>query len=330
MRSTLSTACFAGVVFVAVAGCSGGGGGESGGGMVRPSASESPVPAAVARQAGRLSAPTFTAAQLEAHERSILARADTFLLSDWLYVNPDPQAEDDLFYPQTVRCVGDTCYRATADGTGGIEAITIQSLATAANQPESGHRVHPTGQRSGVRLAATTDVENSFNSASYGGWLDYSAFGVEGIEFIGGELDEWGLLYSYSYGEAPETNPAVGTATWTGIVAGVDVSLSETAGNTIQGQARIDFDIGNRFQLPNVDIAFTQMYDLDAATRRSDIQWHGVRVQGGSFSTTQLVSGRISGRFYGPNHEEVGGVFESRGDPGYSFNILGAFGAARE
>ena len=333
MRKTLS---FLVTLTLTLAGC-GGGDSDGGGGMVRPSAPESPVPPSVARQAGGLSVPTFTAAQLEAHERAVLARANTFVLSDWLYVNPDPQTEDDVFLAQTVRCVDDTCYRATTDGTGGIEAITIQSLAAEANQPRPGYRVYPIGQRSGVRLAAATEEGNRYSAASYGGWLDHSAFGVEGILFVGGEIDEWGLLYSYSYGEASGTNPAVGTATWTGIVAGVDVSVSETAGNTIQGQARIDFDLDGDFlpalggdvYLPTVDIAFTQMYDLDAATRRSDIHWYRVRVEDGSFSTTELVSGSIEGRFYGPNHEEVGGVFESRGSPGYSFNIMGAFGATQ-
>ena len=35
------------------------------------------------------------------------------------------------------------------------------------------------------------------------------------------------------------------------------------------------------------------------------------------------ISDRISGQFYGPNHEEVGGVFERN-------MIVGAFGAKRE
>ena len=321
---------------VLLAGCGGG----SGGGNVRSDAtSELPVFTAAAQRLGGLSAPTFTAAQLEAHEKAILARADTFVLSDWLYVNPDAQTEDDVFFPATVRCVEDTCYQAAIDGTGNINALTVQSLAAEASQPRSGYQMHPVGQRSGVKLAATTDEGGLYSSASYGGWLDYSAFGVNGILFTGGELEEWILLYAYSYGEgASSTNPAAGTATWTGIMTGVDVSVSETTGNTIQGQARIDFDLEGEllptlqgdYYYQTVDIAFTQVYDLDAATRRPDMRWNRIRVEDGSFSTVELVSGRIEGRFYGPNHEEVGGVFESRGSPSYSYNIIGAFGASRE
>ena len=64
------------------------------------------------------------------------------------------------------------------------------------------------------------------------------------------------------------------------------------------------------------------MYDLDASTRKSDIRWNNIRVENGSFSTVERVSGSINGRFYGPNHEEVGGAFESRGYVGY--DIIGA------
>ena len=333
---TRKLALSAGLTLV-LAGC---GGGDGDNGMVRASAPESPVPASVARQAGGLSAPTFTAAQIERHDQAVLESADTFVLSDWLYVNPDAQTEDDVFIEQTVECVDGTCYRATNEGTG-IKAITIQGIAAEAREPRPGYRVYPIGQRSGVWLAAATDEGEFapgeyFSAASYGGWLDYSAFGIDGTAFIGGEFDEWVILYSYSYGKASGTNPAVGTATWTGIVAGVDVSVSETAGNTIQGQARIDFDLdgevlptlGGVSYWPTVDVAFTQMYDLDTATRRSDMRWNNMQIENGSFSFVDLVSGSIDGRFYGPNHEEVGGVFDSKGFIGD--DIIGAFGGIRE
>lgn len=317
-------------------GCGGGGDGDSG---IRPSAPEYPVSAATSRNLGGLAAPTFTAAQLEAADAAILARADTLVLSDWLYGNPDATTVDDVYVSRTVECIGGTCYFAATADTG-IQQLTIHELAL--EVPSPNERVMPVGQRYGVALAQAVDhgelaPGERCSAASYGGWLNYSAFGLLGSEFIGGELDEWGLLYSYSYGQASGSNPTVGTATWTGIVTGVDVSVSETTGNIIQGQARISFDLdghaiptlGGTSYWPTVDVAFTQMYDLDAAARKPDIKWNGVRVENGSFSTTQILSGSISGRFYGPNHEEVGGVFESRGTPGYSYNIMGAFGASR-
>ena len=51
------------------------------------------------------------------------------------------------------------------------------------------------------------------------------------------------------------------------------------------------------------------------------MNWTGIAVTGGAFAAAS--SGTIEGRFYGPDHEEVGGVFERN-------EILGAFGAARD
>ena len=49
-----------------------------------------------------------------------------------------------------------------------------------------------------------------------------------------------------------------------------------------------------------------------------DIRWQDVAMQAGSFRDIGL-----DGRFYGPNHEEAGGVFERDG-------IAGAFSLKRE
>ena len=49
--------------------------------------------------------------------------------------------------------------------------------------------------------------------------------------------------------------------------------------------------------------------------------WTGLALTDGGFETG-AAGDSISGRFYGPDHEEVGGVFERN-------RIVGAFGAAR-
>ena len=53
-----------------------------------------------------------------------------------------------------------------------------------------------------------------------------------------------------------------------------------------------------------------------------DMNWEDIPLTSGSFQSGS-GSDQISGQFYGPNHEEVGGVFERN-------QILGAFGAKRE
>lgn len=128
------------------------------------------------------------------------------------------------------------------------------------------------------------------------------------------------LAYSYSVGDAPNGNPepAGGGGTWRGVMLGSDVSDTVMRGHAIQGDAEItiaDFDD------PQAGVAFTHIFDLDTRIQRDDMVWTGIPVTAGGFATG-AEHDAIEGRFYGPNHEEVGGVFERDG-------VLGAFGAAR-
>ena len=67
----------------------------------------------------------------------------------------------------------------------------------------------------------------------------------------------------------------------------------------------------------SLDLAFTNIADTFGVLS-NDMRWQGVSMENGSFQTTGL-----DGRFYGPNHEEAGGVFERDG-------IAGAFSLARQ
>ena len=99
---------------------------------------------------------------------------------------------------------------------------------------------------------------------------------------------------------------------------GGDVSDTALFGNVIQGDAEIDID---DFNNPDVDIRFTNIYDLDAGNTRASMSWNNISVSNGAF-TTGSDANQIQGKFYGPNHEEVGGIFERN-------NVVGAFGAKR-
>lgn len=120
-----------------------------------------------------------------------------------------------------------------------------------------------------------------------------------------------------------------GDATWTGIATGIDISVSETAGHVIQGQARVEITSFPTVQgpIPALSVSLTNMYDLDAGTSRPSKTWRNVFLDGdGTFSSTDS----LRGRFYGPNHEEVGAVFEYYELAGLGGHIVGAFGAAQE
>jgi hypothetical protein len=102
-------------------------------------------------------------------------------------------------------------------------------------------------------------------------------------------------------------------------MSGVDVKRFEP-GTTrwIFGDARIDID---NLSDPDVDVSFTGIRDVTAGTALPDMGWHDVSLIDGAFNDGS--SPTISGAFYGPVQQEVGGVFDRDG-------VTGAFGARRQ
>ncbi len=163
--------------------------------------------------------------------------------------------------------------------------------------------------------------------AGFGGWMDHNFFITELREVtqgVVGGMDIAGLEYSYAYsiGNTTGTNP-LSSATWTGAMVGHDVSPTRTYGNRIQGNATLTFDLADT----SMNILFDNIHDLTNGQTRSDIEWPHIFVVDGQFFADTGGTGTTSGNtmkgwFYGPNHEEVGGVFELD-------YVIGAFGARR-
>ena len=179
----------------------------------------------------------------------------------------------------------------------------------------------PIGERHGVRTAhvrASDRLEtgDAVSLRGYGGWMEHGAFLVTLGAVADGEFGGATIVSSTSFGDSPNTVPDV-EASWNGIVAGVDMSETDTAGNFVQGQARIDLELQSGEAV--VDVAFTELFDLETEESRASLHWEDLTVTADGFSN----GSSIDGRFYGPHHEEAGGVFE-RGD------LLGAFGATKE
>ena len=149
-----------------------------------------------------------------------------------------------------------------------------------------------------------------------GGWLDHNGFFVE-IDTLAdtNNVATAILFYGVSIGNDTGSNPVGGSAKWSGAMVGMD-TIDILA---IGGSATVTAD----FSAANLDIAFTNIHDENLG-RRSDIRWNDVPMASGGFYAPGLASGdRIEGTFYGPNHSEVGGVFEHS-------DYVGAFGARRQ
>ena len=170
------------------------------------------------------------------------------------------------------------------------------------------------GSRRGVSRAIVQDDA----VIDFGGWMDYSFFFVSVWNPVGDDPlhpSESTFSSAYSIGEASGSNPVSGGATWSGVMAGIDEREgTATFGNLVQGDAAVTA----HFARSAVDVALTDIRDSATGGRHGNISWNGVSLNNGAFSSSDM-----SGSFYGPNHEEVGGVFLRN-------QISGAFGALRE
>lgn len=180
------------------------------------------------------------------------------------------------------------------------------------------------GTRQGVPLVEYSGTSNtvlefgslqrptSVDYRTLGGWMDYNFFTVNLWEF---DRVGWRLWNAASVGVKSGSNPVSGSAIWTGAMVGRahDPRDVERPLATVMGDARLIFD----FVQNDIDVALTGIQAEDG-TAYPDIAADNLAVQDGVFG-----GGGFQGSFYGPNHEEVGGLFERN-------QIVGAFGATRQ
>ena len=136
----------------------------------------------------------------------------------------------------------------------------------------------------------------------YGHWLDHSVFAM---------VDD---AVAVSFGDFRGTNPArIGGGVWRGAMVGMDTGTRQR----IEGDAELEID---DFARPDVDVALTGIADAGRRAR-ADIHWQDIPLVQGGFQARN-ATGSVKGRFYGPRHDEAGGIFERD-------RLVGAFGASR-
>ncbi len=171
-----------------------------------------------------------------------------------------------------------------------------------------------------------------------GGWMDHSFFLVETThEGMHAEFS----YRTYSIGNTRATDPAVSfTGTWSGVMAGVIASFSDDAGASVRGDATVTVAYPGASREALVDVEFTGIARQDTGARIESMTWNNLALKDGTFGAGNVLHGNgggyfgeeggfgpspggtIFGQFYGPNHEEVGGLFRRGG-------VAGAFGANR-
>lgn len=325
-RHALTTLVLAGAL--GLTGCGGGGGAPTTIGTVLPD--EPPLVSAIgwlvdveaARSlAGGTVPPALTSTQIREDLRTKTEAADSLLMSDVVGATGAG-----VPFRVRARCSGGTC-RATSG-----EVTVSQSVSDLTfSGPEIGYQGVMIRRRVMLgqgRGRTTTDDGRPFDFQAYGGWLDHSYFYVEHDAFRGGPLDGIRVGAGVSIGNATGANRISEGLTWSGVMVGIDVSDTSSRGNPIQGDAvltTVAAPYPEFFVRPPVmNIVFSNIYDLTTRQRRTEMSWADVYVNpaNGTF-VSGSEDNQLDGRLYGPNHEEVGGVFERD-------SIVGAFGAKRQ
>ena len=180
--------------------------------------------------------------------------------------------------------------------------------------------------QNGIPLARSWDLQGQgdggkIETFGYGGWMDHSMFAVqlwlqerhyEGERWLGG-----GGVDSLVTGLSSGTNPVTGPLEWNGVMVGRNSNIeSSFVANVIQGDALISADLSGTGGM-SIDVMFSNIVDLNAGRSLASMTWTDLSVTSGTFE-----SDSIAGSFFGPQHEEVAGVFERN-------RVIGAFGASR-
>ncbi len=237
----------------------------------------------------------------------VIARSDTLMVSDVLSIRG--QEEPSLTEYQCITATN-TCTR-TGVPLFEPEGSLGDLVRVTAN---------PNIERSDVRKYKGIDLAEysatatrqgvQWTTSHYGAWLDYSALetSIASVEKPG-QVD---LLtaYNLSFGERTGTAPS-DNATWEGVMLG---HTRHGAVQPLQGDALLNF----KLDAMTIDVFFTRIKNLTTRDDFPDLRFDDVPVNKGAF-TNRTDTAHIAGRFYGPAHEEVGGVFTYP-------TALGAFG----
>ena len=170
--------------------------------------------------------------------------------------------------------------------------------------------------------AAIEEYSGRFNDAhTYGGWMDHSLF-ASTVLLYKSDLDpDQGVIQAFATvtGNTTNTNPLM-EATWTGFVSARDDAVNPDLASYVTGDARISVRIGDQVM---ADVHLSDLANVSTGQTYSDVLFDDLVVTDGQFARYHADDDRLSGVFYGPNHEEVGGVFES------TEGLLGSYGGRK-
>ena len=287
-----------------LAGCGGGGGGDG-----AKSVSIGLSDLAGIRQATGLAAPAEPPASQEARAAGIVSRADSLILSTSYGTTSD---RDLPAFRIGARCSGTRCTLSHPE-SGYRDTVDLEDFEFIAG------RTVAVGTGHGITLMFETGSDSGIDYATFGAWMNHSAFSVQAGKgtFEGTRVD---AILGSAGGDLTGTRPA-GSATWLGRMVGSPVSGS-ARGNRLSGIAALNYDMDAG---GGIDIGFSNIVDIDrrAPHSRTVVIFQDVPIGSRGTFRAGLAGNRVQGGFYGPGHAEAAGIFEQS-------NIVGAFGAKQQ
>ena len=213
-----------------------------------------------------------------------------------------------------VECRGDLCSIGFSGLIRASQSFNVESL-------ELEILAGPHGIRQVVERGSGTFSDTH----ALGGWMEFSLFASR-ASLLTNEIDpDVGAVRvgSYAFGSATGDDPTVmeGGATWQGFVVGRDVSATENLEAVVEGEARVFVDMGP--DSLQADVTFTDLLNSHTQQSYADIAWSDLAIAEGGFAQRDAADDRITGRFFGPEQQEVAGIFERSG-------IAGAFGGVQQ
>ena len=252
---------------------------------------------------------------------------DFLLLSDLLrfYLDGEMEVERGLS-----DCYGGGCVQT--DGERILDSVPDFYVFAGHHDDALSAREDSIENRNGIMIgdisAGAADLPDIPEFASkrtitgYGGWGEYHGFDSLYYGFERHDRPQRVVEASLG-GYASEGNPVGGPLTWTGGAVAIDYSVI-TEDRVLVGDSELTVYLNERLSdflgrdeyLVRVEI--TGLTDVASGNPYDDMNWQNIPLRAGGFETFL-----IKGQFFGPNHEEVGGIFERD-------EIMGAFGATRE
>ncbi len=198
--------------------------------------------------------------------------------------------------------------------------------------------------RRGIDRAKRSYTQERLNGPlshhAFGAWTEHGFFIVE----TSSEPEGRDFTYhTYWFGDASDTAPVTalsGNASWSGIMTGVTDGSSGDGGAFVHGDAGLTVAGLAAAGEASVNVEFTNIVREDGASL-ADMVWRELPLQGRSFGTDDVrfwetdrgyarrasfgaqAEGSLFGHVYGPNGEEIGGLFHRN-------NIAGAFAVKRD